>query len=267
MSDAPRSHPPLLTSLSVVVRSLFVQASLNYAGMQNLGRAFSLMPIARWLGLDREETKAFIARHLGYFNSNPFISPLGLGALARMEADAHERGTAPEASAVDRFGLLLSTPLGGAGDALFWAAVRPQNVLLGTAAALFAGPWGALAAVAGFAAWSLTFRWLTFRWGWAKGTSVSSVFREGRFVRAGKAAGVGAALLAGFLVTFLYLRWGLTFADGEIAPERSMALTAAFILSALLAIALVHRRKHPAWVFVCAVACAAVAAVAEAVAA
>ena len=257
---------PARTRLAVVLRSLFIQATLNFEGMQNLGRVFCLIPVVRVLKLDEERFQQFIERHLSYFNSNPFISPLGLGAMARAEAEAAPSGNMLATSFIERFSLLLSTPLGAAGDALFWAAVRPQNVLLGTALVITVGPWGALAAIAGFMTWSIVFRWVTFQWGWAEGIAVSSVFKEGRLNRFTRFAGTGAALLAGFLVTFLYLWWGFSPGATSTTSVEAALPTVTFVACGVVSGSLILKQMHPVWALVSALGCIAVAMVIHAVA-
>jgi len=234
---------PLRVRLGVVLRSAWLQASLNYEGMQNLGCLFCLVPVALWLKLDRQEWRAFVRRHLGLFNSNPFISPLGLGALARLEAD-HHRGARPLAEdTIERFSARLSAPLGAVGDSLFWAAVRPQMVLLGSLVALLAGGWGLAVLLVGFAAWQWTYRWLTFSWGWTLGTQVGVMLRDWRLRRPAQIAGLIAATCAGALVVVLFLR-GYARVTGTAPDWRSSAV---FIVAAIGAGVLGYGRRHATW--------------------
>ena len=246
-NGTPADAPPIPRSVQaqVVVRSAWIQSSLNYQGMQNLGRLFCLVPVARWLKLEKSEWPGFVRRHLGLFNSNPFISPLGLGALARLEAD-HKRGAQPLAgSMIERFSERLSTPLGAVGDELFWAAVRPQMVLLGCLVALTAGMWGPITLVVGFTAWQALYRWKTFTWGWVSGSQVASVLRDRRLRLPAQRAGLVAAACAGSLGVLLFLRH-----QGQIAGGHSWWSGAAFLVAAVSAGIWVHAQRPPTWALI-----------------
>lgn len=248
-----RNAPPQIprsVQARLVIRSAWVQASLNYVGMQNLGRLFCLVPVARWLKLEPSEWVDFVRRHLTTFNSNPFISPLGLGALARMEAD-HKRGIArlPEGM-IERFGERLSTPLGAVGDELFWAAVRPQMVLLGTLVALLAGVWGPAVFLVGFAVWQAIYRWKTFSWGWAAGQQVASILRDRRLRVPARRAGLVAAACAGAVAVVLFA--GRT---GQVVGAPATWLSAlVFVAAAVSAAIWIRRQRAETWALVGGVA-------------
>ncbi len=72
-------------------------------------------------------------RHLGFFNTNPVLASYVLGAAAAAELRDRTRAGPAEARELKR---ALSGPLGMAGDALFWAALRPLAGFLGVLAAL-----------------------------------------------------------------------------------------------------------------------------------
>lgn len=255
-SDTPPI--PRAVQAKVVIRSAWVQASLNYAGMQNLGRLFCLVPVARWLKLERSEWPDFIRRHLGMFNGNPFISPLGIGALARMEAD-HKLGRAPlREGVIERFSERLSTPLGAVGDELFWAAVRPQMVLLGVLIALLSGVWGPIVFLLGFTVWQAIYRWKTFSWGWASGQQVASVLRDRRMRAPAHWAGLVAAMCAGGALVLLWMR--VKHGAGTVP---SWLLGLVFVLATTGGAVCVHRRRSATWALVGGVAWGLLACVGE----
>jgi len=119
------------------VRSFLLQAVWNPKGMQEVGFFFAMSPILRTM--DGEERRAFVKRHMAFFNTNPVLAPYVMGAVARAELAG--RG-AEEAEDLKR---ALSGVLGMAGDALMWGGLRPAAGLIAAAVALYGlrtGIWG-----------------------------------------------------------------------------------------------------------------------------
>jgi len=124
---------------AVVGRSLLLQAVWNLRTMQSVGFCFALLPVLGRKRTDTDGRRAFLERHLGFFNTNPVLASYALGATARAELKASADGVR-EACEVKR---ALAGPLGMAGDSLFWATLRPFAGFLGVLAALAAKPWAA----------------------------------------------------------------------------------------------------------------------------
>ncbi len=224
--------------LRVIIRSGWIQATLHEGGMQKLGRLFALVPVAKWLGLDRDGWGSFARRHLSFFNSNPFVSPLGLGALARIEHDAHANGAATPDDMIERFSVRLSTPLGAVGDELFWSAIRPQVSLLAVLVAIFAGIWGAVAFIVGFSVFQYAIRWSLFRRGWELGTRVAEVLRDTKTKRLARYNGLAAAACAGAVFVALVMQMQTLVGD-------TASVTAVLVLcvSAVTGFFIVRGRK------------------------
>jgi len=224
------------------MRSGWIQATLHEGGMQNLGRLFVLVPVAKWLGLNRDGWNAFAQRHLSFFNSNPFVSPLGLGALARIEYDARTNEAATPDDMIGRFSTRLSTPLGAVGDELFWAAIRPQMSLLAVLVALFAGIWGAVVFVVGFSVYQYTIRWSLFRRGWELGTRVAEVLRDTKTKRLARYTGIAAAACAGAVFVALVVQ--MQTLVGDIVNATAVLVLCA---SAVTGFFVVRGRKSAAY--------------------
>lgn len=106
---------------SLFVRSLSLQGSWNFPRMQGLGFFYSLLPWLRKVSGDGFKDACY--RHLGYFNTNPYMSPYILGVVSRLE----EEGKGEESvKARDS----LMGPLGAMGDGYYWATLLPVTVLL-----------------------------------------------------------------------------------------------------------------------------------------
>ena len=115
---------------SVWRRQFLLQGCWNYEGMQNVGFAYSILPALRRLysGQPEELTKA-LKRHLEYFNTQPSMGGVILGASVRIE----ERIAAGEADprAIGTFKVGLMGSLGAIGDSYFWGALKPMASVAG----------------------------------------------------------------------------------------------------------------------------------------
>ena len=70
---------PASTLLRVFWRCLFLQASWNRRGMQNLGFAYSIDPALRRLYPDPVARRDALRRHLGLFNCHPYMASAIVG--------------------------------------------------------------------------------------------------------------------------------------------------------------------------------------------
>jgi PTS system mannose-specific IID component len=120
-------------------RSLFLQASWNPRGMQNLGFAYAMGPALDELYPETVLRAQATARHLEFFNCQPYMAAAILGGAARVE----ERVAAGEAEAADvsQFKSTLGPPLAALGDGFFWLALRPAAALVAALVAPYVGLW------------------------------------------------------------------------------------------------------------------------------
>lgn len=111
-------------------RQYLIQACWNFEGMQNVGFAYAMMPVLRHLyGRRPDDLRAAVKRHLEFFNTNPVLSGVVLGASSRME----ERVAAGEADprAIGTFKVGMMGSLGAIGDSYFWGALKPAASVTG----------------------------------------------------------------------------------------------------------------------------------------
>ncbi|MES2201267.1 MAG: PTS system mannose/fructose/sorbose family transporter subunit IID [candidate division FCPU426 bacterium] len=160
----------------MVLRSFFIQCAWNFERMQNLGFAFAMAPALKRLYPDKERRIMALRRHMEFYNSHPFMSPLILGSALRVEEDALAAGKEPGAM-VSSLKQGLMGPLAAIGDALFWNTLRPLATLA-SAALLWALPQVQPLVVAGlylaiFNLPHLAFRILGIRQGYALGVQVA----------------------------------------------------------------------------------------------
>jgi mannose/fructose/N-acetylgalactosamine-specific phosphotransferase system component IID len=103
--------------------------------MQGLGFFYSLLP---WLKkVSGTGFKEACYRHLGYFNTNPYMSPYVLGVVSRLE----EEGNGEESVKARNS---LMGPLGAMGDGYYWATLLPVTLLISLTMSFF---WMAVAPV------------------------------------------------------------------------------------------------------------------------
>lgn len=179
-----RSPLTTMERLAILWRSFLLQSVWNTRGMQNVGFCFAMLALTRRYAGDRAALRDFVLRHLGFFNTNPALASYALGATARAEA----AGQTDAALDVKRS---LAGPLGMAGDALFWGALRPFAGLVGVVLALGTRSWAPVLLVAVYNSGHLFFR---VRGIWAGASQGTAAVRE---VVGSRLKGVVTCLRAG----------------------------------------------------------------------
>lgn len=118
--------------------------------MQGLGFYYIL---SRWLeGNIQGNIRDGLRRHLGFFNTHPFMAPYLIGVVARLEKEGDPLAGI---SAKDA----LMNPMGAIGDGFFWGSLRPLLIVIGLGIAL-TSPWLGIAfTLIGFNIFSLYIRW------------------------------------------------------------------------------------------------------------
>jgi mannose/fructose/N-acetylgalactosamine-specific phosphotransferase system component IID len=123
-------------------RSLLLQALWNPERMQGQGFAYSLRPIARRL-FGRQGEAKWLARQMGYFNTNPPLVGCALGVVSRVEAEAMA-DEASEEPGLDHLKAALGATLAARGDPFFWSTLRPLAAMIGVLWMLEGSPYGPL---------------------------------------------------------------------------------------------------------------------------
>jgi len=130
----------------MAMRANLLQATWNFERQQGVGWAYALQPALRALYADADERRERLAEHTAYFNTQPTLASLALGAVAQLE-EQRAAGTGPDAAAMVRIKAALGSTLAALGDRLFWFSLRPLAAVVGVLFAL-ARPdtaWGAVA--------------------------------------------------------------------------------------------------------------------------
>ncbi|PNU19772.1 hypothetical protein C2E25_10680 [Geothermobacter hydrogeniphilus] len=158
------------------LRSFLLQASWNFESLQGLGALYVLAPALRCLYQGEERKQAF-QRHLGYFNSHPYLGTAILGSAIALEADAAAGNPQDGVSASDFNGMMMA-PFAAMGDALFWGGIRPLAAVL---ALFFAVRGSLLACVVLLMVYNLPhlfFRFWGFFRGWQRGVEIVATIQR-----------------------------------------------------------------------------------------
>ena len=225
-----------------ILRSFSIQGSWNYRTMTGPGMAHALAPLlARIHTGDPGRLREAIQRHSRAFNAHPYLAPVAIGALARLEFDGEDPDTQ------SRFRAALRAPLGALGDGVAWAGWRPFcasaaaiGFLLGLDPVLAAG-----AFLAVYNAGHLALRIWGLRCGWRSGRAVASALKRAPLRRLERGLvlanqvllGTLAALLIAPLLGGLQLAWTgggavIVGVMGYFSPRHISAVAMASLLAA-----------------------------------
>ena len=125
--------------LRALLRLFAVQGTWNYERMLGVGMGYAAEPLLEDLkAVDPVRHGEAVVRSAEFFNCNPNLAGLALGATARAEYEA-----VPGAQIV-RLRTALCSPLGSMGDQLFWAGLVPALGGLALIAAVLGARWWAI---------------------------------------------------------------------------------------------------------------------------
>ncbi|HEX6941190.1 MAG TPA: PTS system mannose/fructose/sorbose family transporter subunit IID [Longimicrobiales bacterium] len=216
---------------AVLLRSFSIQASWNYQTLLGHGFVVALLPALRSIYRDDPDRFAdAVQRHARLFNSHPYLAPMALGAVARLEAE----GADP--LVIERFKTAVRGSLGTIGDRLVWAGWRPVSLLFALALLMAGAAWWV--AVAGFLllynAGHLLLRLWSYRLGWREGTRVGEHMRRSGIAAVQRALPVVGAFLVGLAVPLAaagrpLAAVGLTAGNALAAPWVAAAAVAALL--------------------------------------
>lgn len=228
------------------LRCFSVQGSWNYGTFLAAGLTHGLLPLLRRIHAgDPVSLRRSVRRHLASFNAHPYLAPLAVGALARLEQEGRD------AEVQRRFRAALTGPLGATGDRLVWAGWRPFCLLSAVAAySLGAAPWMAVIVfLVPYNVGHVALRVWAFRRGWRAGVDAVGRLTSGGLGRLARWLGSASAFLAGLAAVAL---------AGRLAGGADVATAGAAVALA----AGVAARAHPAGAGRAAVVLAAAAAAA-----
>lgn len=157
--------------IRMAARAMLLQATWNYERQQGIGWAWALAPALRRFYPDPAQRRERLAEHTAYFNTQPTLASLALGAVAAVE-ERRAGGEAVDAATVTRIKNALGSSLAALGDRLFWFTLRPFAACAGIALVLSGRPWGALALWLIYNVFHLGIRFAGVDWGYRQGPTV-----------------------------------------------------------------------------------------------
>jgi mannose/fructose/N-acetylgalactosamine-specific phosphotransferase system component IID len=179
-----------------LARLFAVQGVWSFERMLGLGMGYAAEPLLEELRTadPARHTEATV-RSAEFFNCNPNLAGLALGATVRAEYDG-----APGAQ-IARLRAALCSPLGALGDQVFWAGLVPALSAGALVAVAFgAGWWAAVVLLVAYNAVRIwTARW-ALRTGLATGTAVGAAIGASWLQRSATRLGLAAGFAVGVAV-------------------------------------------------------------------
>jgi PTS system mannose-specific IID component len=188
--------------MRVALRASLLQATWNYERQQGLGWAFALKPVHDRLYPDSAEKRDRLAEHTAYFNTQPTLASLALGAVANLE-ERRAAGEPIDGAAVSRVKAVLASSLAALGDRLFWFSLRPFAACLGVLLALVGSRSGAVVLWLCYNLVHQTIRMNGVGWGYRNGPAVLSHPLRDRLQGLIRFLGVAGSAVAGVVVAAL----------------------------------------------------------------
>lgn len=230
MSASTPSLGPLVL-LRVFLRSLFLQASWNPQGMQNLGLAYALFPALERLYAEQAAREAAVRRHLVFFNTHPYVAAAIVGGVLFHEQRIARGEEAPEK--VVAFKAALMGPLAALGDGFFWLSLKPAVGALCAALVPLLHAWAALLFIILYNLVHLTLRAHFYWLGLSLGDRLVEAMARANLPTRGARLRALAAACCGGVAAWLALRFG-ELAGGSSAPLLSAGCLALGVASYLL---------------------------------
>lgn len=211
--------------LKVLWRSLWMQASWSFKGMQTVGFVYMLEPLVE--GSD-EERRDKLLSHMEFFNTHPFLAPAAVASAAVAEAESHS--PSPEASEARRF---MMGAMGGMGDSFFWGGLKFLAAAIGVALAVEGWSYAPLVMVGLFLAANLWTRWWALNKGLHYGKMALLEIQKLKPVYLSSRIKLAVAALVGWVV----VRHAATGATAlGLGETESMAFAAVVALVTMLAV-------------------------------
>jgi PTS system mannose-specific IID component len=194
-----------ITLFAIGLRANLLQATWNFERQQGIGWAFALAPALKRLYPAREQRLERMAEHTAYFNTQPTLASIALGAAARLEEQRAE-GKAADDAGMARLKSVLGSTLAALGDRFFWFTLRPFAASIGVLLALAHREpgWGAVVLWGVYAVPHLALRFAGVGWGYSSGPAILT----GRFRTTFERAMRWTAVL-GCAVLGVALAWAL----------------------------------------------------------
>ena len=193
--------------LNMALRATLLQATWNYERQQGLGWAWALKPALDRFYPDAERRRERLTEHTAYFNTQPTMASLALGAVAVLEEQRAEGGPV-DGAMVARVKSALGSSLAAVGDRLFWLTLRPVAACVGLVFALNGRWFGALVMWACYNWFHLGLRVTGVEWGYRAGPDVLAPPLRNRLEELVRGFSALGAALIGLIVAMVLVPGG-----------------------------------------------------------
>jgi mannose/fructose/N-acetylgalactosamine-specific phosphotransferase system component IID len=228
--------------LRVFWRSLLIQASWSYDGMQSLGFSYALLPALKKLYPDRTEFEARLRLHMDYFNTQPYLASFILGAVVRIEEDrATGRASASTINAAALKAALMA-PLGALGDSFFWGALKPLAAVIAVALVMAGVWWAPILFLVLYNLWHVGLRLNVLFWGYHSRGDAMALMERYNFTKMARLfKAILLSVLGGIIANIS--GWRPEFGHNLSLPDPVVAVAA--LTSTMVLVSVLRRRGSP----------------------
>ena len=108
----------------IFLRTFFLQALWNFERLQNVGFLYILYPVFKSLYKDKENRKEALLRHIGFFNTNPYMVNIIIAMVINAENNI-ALGQEKNIKKPEMIKSVMAGPTAAIGDYFFWGTWRP----------------------------------------------------------------------------------------------------------------------------------------------
>ncbi|GMO66954.1 MAG: hypothetical protein Nk1A_4770 [Endomicrobiia bacterium] len=108
----------------IFIKTFFIQALWNYERLQNVGFLFILKPFLCKIYSDEGGRKKAFLRHMGFFNTHPYMASLIIAIVANMEKELSKCERGEQKYDVNSVKNIMEGPLAAIGDSFFGGTLR-----------------------------------------------------------------------------------------------------------------------------------------------
>jgi len=111
-------------STKLFLRTFFLQSLWNFERLQNIGFLYVLYPVLKKIYPDKEKRKEVLLRHIGFFNTNPYMANIIFAMVINCEWSI-ARNKSKFDKKPEMIKSVMSGPVAAIGDSFFWGTWRP----------------------------------------------------------------------------------------------------------------------------------------------
>lgn len=206
--------------VTMVWRSLFLQASFNYERMQACGWLYGILPVLKKIHTNKEDLSKSLKMHLEFFNTHPFLVNFIMGLVVAMEESKKDQNT------IRAIKVATMGPLGGIGDALCWLTLLPITAGLGASMAMGPdpNPAGPIIFLVLFNIAHFSLRFGLMRYGYYTGVKAIATMKEQTKKISHAASIIGLTVVGGLIASMIKLKlvWVIVVGQASIALQEKV---------------------------------------------